>query len=169
MTDSYQHEIPKSRVNISVDLHTGGARERVELPLKLMVMGDFSAGGECDPLLEREKLAIDRNNFDAVLARCDPRAQLAVANRLVDGGDDINVSLDIRAMKDFEPDAVAAQIPELQVLLAMRNLMRDLKANVLDNTTFRRELEKILKSKALSSDLRNDLARIATDRVATTP
>jgi len=39
MSNSFQNEIPKARVNIKLDLHTGGAQKKVELPLKLMVMG----------------------------------------------------------------------------------------------------------------------------------
>jgi len=65
-------------------------------------------------------------------------------------------------MKDFEPEQVARQIPELQAMLAMRNLLRDLKSNLLDNGTFRREFEKILKDNVLSQQLRGELAQIAT-------
>ena len=41
-------------------------------------------------------------------------------------------------------------------------LLRDLKSNLLDNGTFRREFEKILKDKRLSDKLRGELAQIAT-------
>lgn len=44
----------------------------------------------------------------------------------------------------------------------MRNLLRDLKSNLLDNGTFRREFEKILRDNALSQQLRGELAQIAT-------
>ncbi|MGC8001117.1 type VI secretion system contractile sheath small subunit, partial [Salmonella enterica] len=53
MSNSYQSEIPKARVNIKLDLHTGGAQKKVELPLKLMVVGDYSNGSEQRPLSER--------------------------------------------------------------------------------------------------------------------
>lgn len=33
MADGFQKEIPLSRINISVDLHTGDAQKKVELPL----------------------------------------------------------------------------------------------------------------------------------------
>jgi len=46
-------------------------------------------------------------------------------------------------------------------LMAARNLLRDLKSNLLDNATFRRELEKILKDPALSDGLRADLEKIS--------
>lgn len=64
-------------------------------------------------------------------------------------------------MKDFEPEAVARQIPQLRAMLAMRNLLRDLKSNLLDNMTFRKELGIILKDPALSAELRNELNALA--------
>ncbi len=53
-SSSFQNEIPKARINIKLDLHTGGAQKKVELPLKLLVMGDYSNGQEQRPLSERE-------------------------------------------------------------------------------------------------------------------
>jgi len=160
--DSFQREIPKSRVSITLDLHTGGAQKKVELPLKLLVAGDFSASKEQAPLAERKKTNIDKNNFDAVLSDYSPQLKVAAANTLVDDGSELPVSLSFRSMKDFEPEQVARQIPELQAMLAMRNLLRDLKSNLLDNGTFRREFEKILKDNVLSRQLRGELAQIAT-------
>ncbi|PLZ04036.1 type VI secretion system contractile sheath small subunit [Burkholderia sp. WAC0059] len=160
--DSFQREIPKSRVSITLDLHTGGARKKVELPLKLLVAGDFSAGKEQAPLAERKKVNIDKNNFDAVLADYSPELKLAAHNTLAGDGSDLPVNLSFKSIKDFEPEQVARQIPELQALLAVRNLLRDLKSNLLDNGTFRREFEKILKDKGLSDQLRSELAQIAT-------
>jgi type VI secretion system protein ImpB len=160
--DSFQREIPKSRVSITLDLHTGGAQKKVELPLKLLVAGDFSAGREQAPLAERKKMDINKNNFDAVLADYAPDLKMTAVNTLADDGSDLPVNLSFRSLKDFEPEQVARQIPELQALLAMRNLLRDLKSNLLDNSTFRREFEKVLKDKRLSEKLRGELAQIAT-------
>ncbi|WP_217589873.1 type VI secretion system contractile sheath small subunit [Burkholderia sp. GbtcB21] len=160
--DSFQREIPKSRVSITLDLHTGGAQKKVELPLKLLVAGDFSAGREQVPLAERKKVNIDKNNFDAVLADYAPDLKIAADNTLAGDGSELPVNLSFRSIKDFEPEQVARQIPELQALLAMRNLLRDLKSNLLDNGTFRREFEKVLKDDRLSAKLRGELAQIAT-------
>jgi type VI secretion system protein ImpB len=160
--DSFQREIPTSRVSITLDLHTGGAQKKVELPLKLLVAGDFSAGREQAPLAERNKVNIDKHNFDAVLANFAPELTLAAENTLAGDGSELPVNLAFRSIKDFEPEQVARQIPELQALLAVRNLLRDLKSNLLDNGTFRREFEKILKNKELSDKLRAELSQIAT-------
>ena len=43
----------------------------------------------------------------------------------------------------------------------MRNLLRDLKSNLLDNVTFRKELEAILRDPALSDELRTELSSLA--------
>ena len=60
MANSFQNEIPKARVNIKLDLHTGNGQKKVELPLKLLVTGDFSNGLELRPLSEREKVDINK-------------------------------------------------------------------------------------------------------------
>jgi len=60
-------------------------------------------------------------------------------------------------MKDFEPEQVARQIPQLKAMLAMR----ELKANLLDNATFRKELEKILLDPEVSAELRSELSALA--------
>ncbi|MCP1626235.1 type VI secretion system contractile sheath small subunit [Pseudomonas nitroreducens] len=160
-SDSFQNEVPKARVNIKLDLHTGGAQKKVELPLKLLVMGDYSNGKEQRPLSERSKVDINKNNFNSVLAEFHPSLKLAVPNTLAGDGSDTGIELAFHAMRDFEPEQVARQLPELRVLLAMRNLLRDLKSNLLDNVTFRRELERILKDDALSGELRAELAALA--------
>ncbi|MNB68435.1 hypothetical protein D3C81_150890 [compost metagenome] len=161
MSQSFQNEIPKARVNISLDLHTGGAKKSVELPLKLLTTGDFSNGKAIGTLSERSKINVNKNNFDSVLGELNPEVNLTVKNTLADDGSEENVRLSFQNMKDFEPEQIARQIPQLKAMLAMRNLLRDLKSNLLDNTTFKKEFEKILKDPALSDELRNELNALA--------
>lgn len=164
MSNSYQNEIPKARVNIKLDVHTGNASKKMELPLKLLVTGDFSNGREQRVLSEREKINVNKNNFDSVLAEFSPALNISVENTLTGDGSEENVSLTFREMKDFTPEQVARQIPQLKAMLAMRNLLRDLKANLLDNVTFRKELETILKNPALSDELRSELSALAPEK-----
>ena len=159
--NSFQSEIPKARVNIKLDVHTGGAQKKVELPLKLVVMGDYSNGKEQRPFSEREKVNINKNNFNSVLADFLPSLSLTVENTLAGNGTEENVHLSFKEMKDFEPEQVARQIPQLRAMLAMRNLLRDLKSNLLDNVTFRKELESILKDSTLRNELRAELNALA--------
>ncbi|ELQ5994361.1 type VI secretion system contractile sheath small subunit [Cronobacter dublinensis] len=161
MADSFQNEVPKARINLKLALHTGGAQKKVELPLKLLTVGDFSNGRESRPLSEREKINVNKNNFNSVLSEFNPQVSLAVPNTLAGDGSEENVTLSFSDIKDFEPEQVARQIPQLRAMLAMRNLLRDLKSNLLDNATFRKELEKILKDPALSQELRDEMSALA--------
>lgn len=158
---SYQSEIPKARVNIKLDLHTGGSHKNTELPLKLMVVGDYSNGAEQRSVSERESVSINKNNFDSVLSDFAPAVSLAVENTLAADGSEEAISLTFRSMQDFSPEQVSRQIPQLKAMLSMRNLLRDLKANLLDNQAFRKELEKILLDPALSAELRSELSALA--------
>lgn len=161
MANSFQNEIPKARVNIKLDLHTGNGQKKVELPLKLLVTGDFSNGLELRPLSEREKVDINKNNFNSVLEKFNPSVNIAVQNTLAGDNSEENIRLTFKNIKDFEPEQVARQIPQMKALLAMRSLLRDLKSNLLDNSTFRKELQTILRDPALSNELRDEIAALA--------
>ncbi|WP_313481206.1 type VI secretion system contractile sheath small subunit [Atlantibacter hermannii] len=161
MADTFQNEVPKARINLKLSLHTGGAQKKAELPLKLLAVGDFRNGKESRPLSEREKINVNKNNFNSVLSEFNPVVNLTVQNTLAGEGSEESVKLSFSDMKDFEPERVARQIPQLRAMLAMRNLLRDLKSNLLDNSTFRKELEKILKDPALSRELRDEMSALA--------
>ena len=161
MADTFQNEVPKARINLKLSLHTGGAQKKIELPLILLAMGDFSNGKESRPLSEREKINVNKNNFNSVLSEFNPEVNLSVKNTLSNSDSAENVKLSFSDIKDFEPEQVARQIPQLRAMLAMRNLLRDLKSNLLDNATFRKELEKILKDPALSQELRDEMSALA--------
>ncbi|MNV74083.1 hypothetical protein D3C71_1672750 [compost metagenome] len=88
-----------------------------------------------------------------------------MANTLVEDASEAEVVLGFQSMKDFEPEQVARQVPQLRALLAMRNLLRDLKSNLLDNARFRLELERILMDEALTDELRGELAALAPQAV----
>lgn len=165
MSDSFQKEVPPARINIKLDLHTGGAQKLVELPLKLISMADYSNGQEHRPLSEREKVSINKNNFDSVLADFNPKVNMTVENTLAGDNTEENIRLDFKSLKDFEPEQIVRQVPQLRALLSMRNLLRDLKSNLLDNATFRRELENILKDESLSDKLRAELSELAPEKI----
>ncbi len=161
MGNSFQNEVPKSRVNLQLDLHTGGAGKKSELPLKLLAVGDFSNGKEQRSLSERNKININKNNFDSVMAELLPTVDLLVESTLSGEARIENIKLNFGSVKDFEPEQVARNIPSLRALISMRNLLRDLKSNLLDNVEFRRGLEKIMKDPAMSSELRAELTALA--------
>lgn len=160
MADSFQNEIPKARVNITLDVETNEGRKKKELPLKLLVMGDFSNGKTQGSIAERERININKNNFDKVLKDLAPELSFTVPNQVKRDGSEMRVNLTLDAMRKFHPEELIKQIPELRNLIAMRNLLKDLKSNVLDNNSFRKELEEIVKDETEMQKLRGQLNQL---------
>ncbi len=144
MVNSYQNEIPKARVNITLDVDTGGFLEKKELPLKLLAMGNFSHSNSKTAIASRERININKNNFDQIIGDLAPSLKINVPNTIAQDDSELQLNLKFKSLKDFQPDNIINQVSELRRLLAMRNLLRDLKANLLDNKSFRSELEKII-------------------------
>lgn len=159
--ESFQNEIPPSRVNIRYVKDTGGAREEVELPLKLLVTGDFTMKPDETPLEDRKKLSIDKNNFGDVMKEQHLGLDLAVPDTIQGGDNDVAVSLKFEGLDDFTPTGVAKQVPQLNTMLEVRNLLKDLKARVISNREFRKELEKVLKDKDQMAAVMGELDKIA--------
>lgn len=164
MSKSYQNEIPKARVNIALAVETQGATEKKELPLKLLAMADYGAGKNTEAVQNRERISINKNNFDQVMSDLSPTVKLSVANKLDKNGGDLPVELTFRSMKDFSPEQVAQNIPELKKLVGMRNLLKDLKSNLLDNAKFRRELEAIFNNDPALQHLRAELDKLVEEK-----
>lgn len=161
MADSFQNEIPKARVNISLDVETYGSKRKVELPHKALVIGDFSMSKTQRRVGEQERINIDANNIDQVMTDLAPTVNFAVPNKITNDGSEIRIDIKFKNFKSFHPEQVARQVPELAGLLAMRNLLKDLKSNLLDNTAFRKELEGIVKNQPELASLRKELEGIA--------
>ena len=68
-----------------------------------------------------------------------------------------NHKLNFNKLADFKPDNLIQQIPYLRQLISMRNLLKDLKANIIDNNTFRKSLEKIAQNKSELLQLQQDI------------
>jgi len=152
--DSFQNELPPSRVNIRYMKDTGDAREKVEIPHRVVVMGKFSNREDDTEVGELEKINIDAKNIDSVMEDLDISLDAVVPSRLSTEEDaEMRVKLKFKRMKDFRPESVVEQVPELNALVKIRGLLTDLKARVINNREFRKALETVLKEKKLVDDL----------------
>jgi type VI secretion system protein ImpB len=131
-SESLQHKLDRvrrPRVQITYDVETGGAMQKVELPFVVGVMADLSGSPKdaLKPLKERKFVPIDRDNFNDVMKRATPRLALKVPNKLT-GEDDskLAVELNFSHIDDFEPTRVAQQVGPLKELLDMRQRLSQL-------------------------------------------
>jgi type VI secretion system protein ImpB len=137
-SESQQHKLDRvrrPRVQITYDVETNGAMVKTELPFVVGVMADLSAQTKetLKPLKERKFAAIDRDNFNDILAKAAPRLAIKVQNRLTDPDTRLGVELNFKSMDDFAPAAVAEQVPALKELLDMRRRLTELMARTEGN------------------------------------
>ena len=106
------------------------AAERVgdDRPFVIAVLGDFTGAGEdgspAPATAPRRLIEVDRDNFDAVLARFNVRwrGELQAAAPVPAP---LPVHITLREFDDFHPDRIVAQIEPLRVLLETRRALED--------------------------------------------
>lgn len=136
---------PKERINIKYKSEHGGAQESVELPFKTMVVGDFTQREDDRVIEERKPINVNKDNFDDVLRNQKVGVNITVPNKLSDDEDsEMGVSLAFDSMKDFTPEHVARQVPELKKMLELREALVALKGPLGNVPAFRKAIETIL-------------------------
>ena len=162
MAESLQHKLDRvrrPRVQITYDVETNGALQKVELPFVIGVLADLS-GQPKDPLKavkERKFVNIDADNFDDVLSRSAPRLSFRVDNKLTNDNTQFGVELNFNKLDDFSPAKVAEQVPALKELLDMRQRLSQLLNKMEGNDKLESLLAEVLGSTEKAAALAKDL------------
>ena len=135
---------PQERVNITYKSSVGDAQVEVELPLKMLFIGDYTGRADDTPVEERRPINIDKDNFQQVLKEQKLAVDLAVPNKLSEEAGTMAVSLQFQKLSDFGPDALVEQVPELRALMALRTALTALKGPLGNVPAFRRKIQAIL-------------------------
>ncbi len=149
---------PKERVNIVYRPATGDAKEEIELPLKLLIMGDFTMQEDERMVEDREPINIDKDNFNEVMKGQELKLDLNVANKLSgDPDEEIAVSFDFESMKDFNPEQVVKNTPELNKLLELRDALNSLKGPMSNRPEFRKKIQAMIQDDDARAKLLEEL------------
>ena len=154
---------PKERINIKYVPATGDAQSEIELPLKLMVIGDFKGHTEDTPLEDRTAVSVDKNNFTSVMRESNLAISTSAPNKLVDEeGQDLPIKLSFESLADFSPDSIANQVPELKKLVELREALVALKGPLGNIPAFRARLQELLASEASREKLLSELQLVSS-------
>jgi len=149
---------PKERVNIVYKPATGDAKEEVELPLKVLVMGDFTLRDDDTPVENRKAINVDKDNLDDVMKAQNLSLTTNVDNKLSDEADaQLTVDLDFKNMKDFDPDAIVQKVPELKKLIDLRDALKALKGPLGNVPAFRKKIQELIQDEGTRARLLNEL------------
>jgi len=154
---------PKERINITYKPATGDAQAEVELPLKLLVVGDYTQRADDRPVEERAPINVDKDNFQEVLKAQKLTLDLNVPNRLqkIDSDDSLAVSLNFQSLADFEPDSIVEKVPELKSILELREALKSLKGPLGNVPDFRKKLQALVADEGSRAKL---LAELGLDK-----
>jgi type VI secretion system protein ImpB len=146
------------RVHITYE-NPANAEEKIELPFVMGVMSDLSGnnpGVEKDDVAYRKFLDFDMDNLDNRMAAIQPGVSFRVANKLSDNGDEkLGVNLQFNKMADFEPAAIARQVPAVAKLLEARTQLANLLRYMDGKVAAEASLRKLLADPQLMLALKN--------------
>jgi type VI secretion system protein ImpB len=153
---------PKERINIRYVPATLGQQAEIELPLRLVVLGNFLGTEDGTPIEERKVLTVDKNTFAAVMEEAGLERQFTAENALSDDDEnELKVSLNFKSLKDFEPDSIVRQVPELKKLIELREALVALKGPLGNMPAFRRRLQTLLSDEQTRHELLKELEGVA--------
>lgn len=149
---------PRERVNIVYRPAIGDAKEEVELPLKMLVLGDFTFKPDDRRLEDREPINVDKDNFNEVLNAQNINVDITVPNKISGEPDEeINLKLKFDSIKDFGPEAIVKNTPELSQLLELRKALTALKGPLSNVPSFRKKIQELVKDDEAREQLLNEL------------
>lgn len=118
-----------ARDRVNLVYRDNETKEEKELPLRILVIGDYQGFEDDRPLDERKPIKIDNRNLGAVMAEQRLRLRFNCPNALSEDAED-TLPLDLRfaSFSDFGPEWIAQQVPELRTLVDTRRNLTELKA-----------------------------------------
>jgi type VI secretion system protein ImpB len=155
---------PRERVNIVYKPATGDAQEEKELPMKLLVMGDFTGRTDDRPLEDRKPINVDKDNFNEVMRNMNLSLEIQIANKLAEKeGGEMSAKLKFGSLKYMEPEALARQVPELKSLLDLREALTALKGPLGNMPEFRKKIQSLVTDPAAREKLLKEMGGGATE------
>lgn len=136
---------PKERVNIVYKAQIGDAQVETELPLKILMVGDYLGRRDDTPVEDRKPINIDKENFNEVMEKQDLSLDVQVPDQLTGEKDaSLNLKLQFRKLDDFGPEGIVNQVPELKTMLELRAALTALKGPLGNIPAFRKKIQALL-------------------------
>jgi type VI secretion system protein ImpB len=162
-------EIPKSRLTLTYRTTVHGESEDVQLPFRMLVMGDLSGGTSGDrkvDLDQRKLRSLDGKNLDHVIRDMNISVKVTVPNKIdPDKQADITATLPITSMKSFTPAEIAQNVPKIKALTVLKKLLLEVQANLDNRKEFRRLIRALAQDKNAIAKLTAELKDFETFRV----
>jgi type VI secretion system protein ImpB len=138
------------RVDLFIEIEDKGSKRKVRLPFVQTILSDVGASEEAmGELKDREAVEVTSASLDRVIEKLGVAIEVDVPGT---DGQLTRERIQIRSMRDFDPDRLAGQLSTTKPLLELREsvnkLLNDLATGVINEKTLLRELESLLEEAA---------------------
>jgi len=112
------------RVNLVYQSSAAGNAQDVELPFRVLVLGDFSCNENSEYFDEQVPINVTNENINSVLSSFNIAVDLNVENKLTDNEDTaLLFQIKITSLESFHPDQLLKSIPVFKELQTLRNAL----------------------------------------------
>jgi type VI secretion system protein ImpB len=163
-----QDETPKSRITLTYKTEVDGQPAVVDLPFRILALGDFSGGSSKDRQLDLEERglrSLDGRNTNQIMKDMKISLDIVVPNKINPQEESMRVELNLDSMNAFSPESVAKQVPQIRSLMLLKKLLEEVQSNVANKKEFSQLLNKLFSSKESLESMREKLKKYAMYRI----
>jgi type VI secretion system protein ImpB len=138
----------------------GDEGSEVELPFKVLIMGDFSGLEDGIPLGEREPIPVTADNLDGVMRALGPGVEISVRDALRgEEGSRVPVSLRFESLEDFAPRRLALRVAPLREAADLRRRLLEARRALSENPALASELRGLMAKEGAREGLLGTLGK----------
>ncbi|MCJ8315116.1 MAG: type VI secretion system contractile sheath large subunit [Saccharospirillaceae bacterium] len=128
---SVESQASSERINLVYRSSGPDGDKDVELPFRLLVLGDFSSANEDDVFIDKPTININLNNFSNVMQSLSVNVDILVEDKLteIEDADKLTFSFKFESINDFNPENFVAQSEILSTLTNLRQQLLDILEN----------------------------------------
>lgn len=148
---------------IQYDTRIEGQAKKKELPFRCLVFGDFSQGKSKDRQLEFEdrNVRVIKNGIDATLKDMDIGIDITVPNSInPQRSPMLDIHYKFNKMADFQPDKLAKQVPQLNALLKLKEMLISFEKDIDNDRALKKTIDRIFSDKDMLLQLKGQLPKL---------
>ncbi|WP_444944028.1 type VI secretion system contractile sheath small subunit [Microbulbifer sp. ZKSA006] len=146
-----QDTIPKSRMTLRYKTEINGQPEDLELPLRILIMGDFSGpNGSKLPLADRKIISFKGNNINPVIDKMNVQVSVTDADERIH-------TIPIKDVDSFHPFNVCKNISSLNDMVRSKRALNTLLSSINNSAKFRDALKSLINNREAIDALKGAL------------
>ncbi len=113
------------RVNLVYETKIGDKSEMVELPFKVLVIGDFTLDEKSAYFDEQVPISLNQNNheIDVLFKQLRPKLKIKVPNKIQSNDEELLIELEFNNLDDFNPHQILTKVSWMGMLLEFTDIL----------------------------------------------